>query len=238
MLNYQKTYKQKEVIMKSKKMRFLIGLTIIIVAITATIASAYGNPGVLSPNHHVQGLSDGEWSAIWWQHILAIPNAENPLVGATGTNCIYDLIGNVGLIMANPQAGEVLSCEVPRGTMLYLDIVSAECSTLEEPPFYGGDEEGLRACAEGFAIEDLQATIDGIDVRNLDRYLHTSPLFEFTVPEDNILYVDAGSGESISYGAHLMLAPLSPGVHEIYLYGYVPDLDFAAEQTLQITVTQ
>jgi len=227
--------------MKLKRMRLVFVVIIVVVVITATIASANGkgNPGVLSPNHHVQGLTDGEWSALWWQHIFALPYAENPLVGATGTNCIYDRLGNVGLIMADPQASEMLTCEVPVGMMLYLDIVSAECSTLEEAPFYGGDEEELRTCAEGFTIENLQASIDGVDVRNLDEYIHTSPLFEFTVPEDNILDVPAGSiGESVSYGAHLMLAPLSPGVHEIYLYGFVPSLDFAAEQTLQITVTR
>jgi len=123
--------------------------------------------------------------------------------------------------------------------MLFLDIVSAECSTLEPPPFYGGNEEELRACALSFTLSNLEASVDGVAVENLSQYIHTSPLFEFTVPEDNILEAPAGSnGESVSNGAHLMLAPLSPGKHTIHLHGFVPEVDFTVDMNLELTATQ
>jgi hypothetical protein len=227
--------------MKRIRIRTIMVVTIVLLLITVSIAVARGNqnPGVLPPNNRVQGLTDGEWSAIWWQHILSIPASQNPLAGATGANCVYERVGNVGVVMADPQAGQVLSCEVPVGMMLYLDIVSAECSTLEPPPFHGGNEEELRACALSFTLTDLQASIDGVAVENLGQYIHTSPLFEFTVPEDNILGVPAGSfGKSVSNGAHLMLAPLSPGMHTIHLHGYVPEVDFTADLSFEITATR
>jgi hypothetical protein len=215
--------KEKEDPMKRLRIRMTVVLVImVLLLITQSVASAHGNanPGVLPPNSRVQGLTYGEWSARWWQYVLSIPAPQNPLTGGTGANCVFQRIGNVGLVAADPQAGQTLTCEVPAGMMLYLDILSAECSTLEPPPFYGGNEEELRACAESFIHSDLEASIDGVAIQNLSQYIHTSPLFEFTLPEDNILGVPAGSvGESVSNGAHLMLAPLTPGQHTIHLHG-------------------
>jgi hypothetical protein len=121
--------------------------------------------------------------------------------------------------------------------MLFLDVLSAECSTVEEDPFHGGNEEELRACAEGFTVTDLQASIDGTEVKNLDRYIHTSPLFEFTLPEDNILYTQVLSGQSVSHGAHLILAPLSPGKHAAHLHASIPELDFTVDMNIDFVVT-
>ena len=115
---------------------------------------------------------------------------------------------------------------------------SAECSTVEEDPFYGGNEEQMRACALGFTITDLQASIDGLIVKNLSQYIHTSPLFEFTLPEDNILFIGKLSGQSVSNGAHLMLAPLSPGEHTIYLHASIPELEFTVDMNFDLTVVQ
>jgi hypothetical protein len=121
--------------------------------------------------------------------------------------------------------------------ILFLDILSAECSTLEPPPFYGGNEEELRACAEGFILHDLEASIDGATLRDLDQYIHTSPLFEFTLPEDNILGSDELVGQSVSNGAHLMLAPLTPGEHMIHLHASYPDMDFTVDMNIELIVT-
>jgi hypothetical protein len=91
-----------------------------------------------------------------------------------------------------------------------------------------------------FTFTDLQASIDGVSVQNLDQYIHLSPLFDFTLPENNILgTTDELSGQSVSNGAHLMLAPLSPGKHTIFLQATVPELDdFTVEMNFDLTVTQ
>jgi len=228
--------------MKQSQVRVVgVAVVAVLLLIAVSIASARGNanPGVLPPNSRVQGLTYGEWSARWWQYVLSIPTPQNPLTGGTGANCIYQRIGNVGLVAVDPLVGEPIQCEVPAGMILFLDILSAECSTVEEPPFYGGNEEELRACALGFSFTDLQASIDGVAVNNLDQYLHSSPLFEFTLPEDNVLFVDAASGESVSNGAHLMLAPLSPGEHAIHLHASIPELDgFTVDMDFELTVTR
>jgi len=225
-----------------KRSRILISMAVVLVLLLVTvfIVSARGNanPKILSPNSRVQGLTYGEWSAKWWQYVLSIPEPQNPLAGGTGNQCAYQRIGNVGLIAVDPLANEPIQCEVPNGMMLFLDILSAECSTIEEPPFYGGNEEEMRDCALEFTFTDLQASIDGVAVKNLDRYIHTSPLFDFTLPDQNILYTDELIGQSVSNGAHLILAPLSPGEHSAYLHATIPELEFTVDMNIQFTVAQ
>jgi hypothetical protein len=227
-----------------KGLRFWIPMAVVLVLLLSTVlvisVRANANQKVMPPKSRVQGLTYGEWSAKWWQYVLSIPESDNPLAGGTGNKCAFQQIGNVALIAVDPLSEEPIECEVPTGVMLFLDILSAECSTVEEPPFYGEDEEELRACVLGFTFTNLQASIDGVAVKNLDRYIHTSPLFEFTLPEEgNILYTDVLSGQSVSKGAHLILAPLSPGEHAVHLHAMIPELeDFTVDMNIQFTVTQ
>jgi hypothetical protein len=226
--------------MKPTRIRTVWVVTIALLLVTTSVAGARNaNPGILPPNSRVHGLTYGEWSARFWQYILTIPASQSPFFGMTGTNCIYEQVGNVAMIIGDTAINEPLECQVPAGTMLFFVLEAGECSTLEPPPWYGGNEAELTACAQSFVTENLQASIDGVEVQNLDQYLFTSPLYEFTLPEDNIFGLPAGTtGESVSYGAWLMLAPLNPGMHTIYLYGYVPSLDFESFQTYELTVTR
>jgi hypothetical protein len=205
----------------------------------ATVSTASGrgnpNPGILPPNSRIQGLTYGEWSARNWQYVFSIPTPQNPLAGGTGNHCVFQRIRNVGLVIF-PIINEI-ECEVPAGTMLFFPVVAAECSNLEPPPWYGGNEEELRACATSFTFTDLHASIDGVAVKNLDQYFFTSPLFEFTLPEDNILGSDELTGLSVSYGVWLMLAPLSPGEHSVYLHATIPEAAFTVDQNIDLTVT-
>jgi len=225
--------------MKKPRFWYVIVVTIVLLLLTVFIvsASSKANPGVLPPTSQVQGRTYGEWSAIWWQYVFSLPMDQNPLVGATGTACSFERIGNVAVVVVDPLSIEPIECEVPAGVMLYLDILSPECSALDEPPFYGEDEEALRACAESFILSDLAATVDGVDIQDLDQFIHTSPLFEFTLPENNILELDAGlTAQSISNGAHLMLAPLTPGEHTVHFHASYADFGFTVDTYYNITV--
>jgi hypothetical protein len=238
--NKQKRTREKENLMKRPRIWILIAVLFLLL-ITVSIVSFRGkaNPKILPPESRVQGLTYGEWSAKWWQYVLSIPASENPLNGEIGNKCVYQQNGNVGLIAVDPLVGETIECEVPTGMTLFLDILSAECSSVEPDPFYGGNEEEMRECALSFTITDLQASVDGVAVENLDQYIHTSPIFDFTLPEDNILgTTDVFSGQSVSNGAHLMLAPLSRGEHTVYLHGSVPELEYTVDMNFEFTVTK
>lgn len=225
--------------MKRPRIRTVLVAAMALLLITTTIAGAHGgaNPGVLPPNSRVQGLTYGEWSARWWQYVFSIPTPQNPLT--SGTGAVIQRVGNVELVVVNSTMDEPIQLQAPLGTILYLELLVAECSTLEEPPFYGGNEQELRACAHAFVPTDMEASIDGVEIWNPSQYISTSPLYEFVVPEDNILGVPAGTtGESVSFGAFLMLAPLNPGKHTIHTHATYPDLGYTADRTLDLTVTR
>lgn len=225
--------------MKRVRMISIIVVTAVLLMGTFYVAFARSktNSGVLPPTSKVQGLTYGQWLAKWWEYALTMPASQNPLSGTTGVNCMFQRIGKVGLVVVNSTQDEPIQCEVPAGIKLFFEVLGAECSTLEEPPFYGGNEAELIACAQAFVPQELEASIDGIEVQNLSQYIVLSPLYEFTNPEDNILGVPSGSvGESVGSGAYLMLAPLSPGEHTLHLHGTYPELEYTADRVVNLTV--
>jgi hypothetical protein len=226
--------------MKRIQVLSIIAVTVVLLVSIVLVAYARGNanPRVLPPTSRVQGLTYGDWQAEWWKYVLSVPADQNPLAGAPDA-CIFRLVGNVGLVVGNSTLapGTPIPCTVPVGTMLFVEVLGAECSTLEPDPFHGGNAEELLSCANGFVPERLQASIDGVEVQDLTRYIVASPVYDFTVPEENILGVPGGSnGQSIASGAYLMLSPLRPGIHTIRLHGEYPGFPYTADKTFTLTV--
>jgi hypothetical protein len=195
------------------------------------------NPVVLPPEARVQGLTLGGWHAEFWRATLEIPASQHPGLGYPWPNCYIERIGNVGLVVASWISDEI-ECEMPVGMMLYFNVVGSECSTAEPPPWYGGNEEELRACALQWVPEDLEAAIDGVPVQNIDQYTALSPLYQFILPEDNVLGAPAGTYDSVAYSNGFILAPLSPGEHTIEISGEVPAIPFEFHKLYHITVTK
>ncbi len=217
-----------------KRLRLCLTLTLAMLLVTVSVASAGGNanPGILPPNSRLQGLTYGEWSAKDWQSFVAIPPAESPYFGHLGPDCYFDRIGNVGFAVSG--AGTLtLECEMPVGMALHMVVLDLMSTTLMGD---GETEQELRECAQGFIPADLQASLDGVLVQNLDEYLVLSPAFDLTLPEDNIFGVPGGTGLAVSHGTWLMFAPLTPGQHTIHVQGAYPELDFAYDWTYLVTV--
>jgi hypothetical protein len=216
------------------------GLLAILLAGNAAPASANGaDPGVVPPPARPYGSTYAEWSARWWQWALAIPDARNPL--KDGSDCLH---------VAEEQSGPVWflggaidesinaerNCSVPAGKALFFPVINVECSTLEAPPFYGADGDALRTCVDGFTLADAYAEIDGVAVRGLARYFVQSPVFDFTLPPDNVLGLPEGTGSSVSNGIYLLLPPLSAGAHVIRFGGTYPDFDFSIAITYRLSI--
>jgi hypothetical protein len=126
----------------------------------------------------------------------------------------------------------------PAGKALFFPILNVECSTVEPPPFFGSNEAELRACAEGFLNDTagLACEIDGVSIQNLQAYRAGSPLFDFTIPDNNILGLAAGSGQAVADGVYLMLAPLSVGQHTIHFTGTFVSFGFTLDITYHLSV--
>lgn len=224
----------------------VVGLTMVLALVLVPTAAAAGNdnPRVLPPQSHAFGKTYGEWSAAWWQWVLAIPTPTNPFTDDSGVNCgirqagpVFYLVGTFtttvegGVTVAKADRGE---CTVPAGKALFFPIYNNECSNLEAPPFYANTLPDFVQCNKTFVdtVTDLHAEIDGVAVQNLQNYRARSPIFNFFLPTDNIFGIaGGGTGRSMADGYYLLLAPLRPGQHSIHFHGFGPAANFVVDVT-------
>jgi hypothetical protein len=154
-----------------------------------------------------------------WEKVLETPNTQSTLP------CI-DLDGVVAPLSLS---GRDIKCKVTAGTEIFVAAWSVECSTFEQPPFFGRNPAELRKCAQDFnAGVEVQATLDGAPV-TLTQV--TSGVLQIALPEDNILGVDPGTGLSVADGFVAFVGPLTPGKHEITITTTFPDGSVIANTT-------
>jgi hypothetical protein len=218
--------------------------------VLTTIAFAQGgnpNPQVLPVHSSPFGSTYGEWSARWWQWALSIPAATNPVLDETGEHCAEGQIGQVWFLASSFFGGTFdRTCTVPTGKALFFPIVQVAFGAAVgdcEPtnPGVPCDVTALRAAAA--ASMDpvmIDASIDGVPLRNLSDYRVQSPVFSVTLPEENVLGVPSGTyAPMVSDGYWLMLAPLSAGAHTIHFKGIItggPFAGFETEVTYHLTI--
>ena len=128
--------------------------------------------------------------------------------------------------------------------MLY-PVANAFCT----PPD-ANTEDGLRKCAAALMNRagELRSEVDGISIQSLNTYRVQSPLFRFTLPQNNIFGADPGcylltqpcspslTFDAVSDGYWIMLAPLPAGQHTVHFSAKLPSLSFAVDVTYNLTV--
>jgi len=181
------------------------------------------NPGVAPPHSVAFGHTYGGWSAEWWQWYLSIPtDTPHP---ALGGDCRVGQAGKVFQLSADLTGSSEVPCSVPTGKAVFFAMANIECSNVEDPPFFGANEEEMRDCAACWAdlidVSSLQATLDGAELVNPGAYRASSPLFSFDYPADNIFGIPngPGTGQSVSDGYWVLLHPLSAGEHTLSFSG-------------------
>jgi hypothetical protein len=179
---------------------------------------------VLEPDEPYAGATLDEWNARFWQWLVTLPISVNPFFEPTGAYCGYGQFGPVFFIPGVSTDRITMTCIVPEGTAIFVFIDGSACSTVEPPPYFGRDEAEMRACAaeQTYAYSDLQATINGVEIRDLERYRSSSPLFTITLPEGNIFRVTPGVGLSVADSYGFIIAPPPPGEYEVTVSGTLP----------------
>jgi hypothetical protein len=192
------------------------------------------------------GKTYGEWSAAWWQTMLAIPAKDNPTLDKTGANCRQGETAQI-FFLAGQGTGVPVTrhCTVPATKPLFFPIINAECSNVEAPPFFGQTDGARAACVkkviDGVDISSLKVTLDGVNVPDLSGFRAASPPFDFTMPtNDNILGLPGTtSGRSASDGFWMLLEPPPTGSHIIHFEAKVvsgPGAGFSQDVTYKLTV--
>jgi hypothetical protein len=148
-----------------------------------------------------------------WETVLETPTPQNVFAG--GDPCIDLGAGVVAPFV--PLGTPSLTCKVKPDTTLFITAWSSECSTVEDPPYFGRNERQLRACARAAdaGITLVEITVDGqpVAVNEVETGLLTIDL-----PENNIFQLPAQQAFSVGHGWVTLLNPLSPGRHEIIIH--------------------
>jgi hypothetical protein len=189
---------------------------------------------VVKPGHSYAGRSYNEWANAWWQWTFATPAPGHPETDRTGalaavgqdpSSPVFFLTGTGGDLGTTPTTREIT---VPRGKAIFFNVLTHECSTLEEGPDGISDPSKGEACATRNRTQNIRVSIDGKPVTDPSRFRVDGPVFDFSVPDDNIIeawyggtvnYPAGTTGKSYQNGTWLMVKPLPPGRHKIEWYG-------------------
>jgi dienelactone hydrolase len=199
----------------------------IVVAGTAAASSTPGSAAVeiVPPDEPYGGATLSEWGARWWQWWHSTPEDVHPGFDTTGERCGYGQSGPVFFLPLNfgGASPREFPCVVAEGTAIYVWVSGNQCSSVEEPPFFGGTEEELRACASALPassaagadeLTSFEARVNGQEVAEIDAY-RTASLFTLTFPENNVLGVEPGVAQAASEQYGFIIAPPPPGEYVI-----------------------
>jgi hypothetical protein len=217
-----------------------LALLLLPVQVQAQLNGGNPNPGVIPLNKQYQELA-----AAWWQWVYSIPASENPLFDETGDNAAVGqpfVQGNIFFLagVINVSGTAVREITIPTGTRLFFPILNVEVNNIEVDPPMTVEELRDLAASYVLATTELHASLDGEPLTDLFSYRAASPVFCFTLPEEDNIFQFFGvdvAGEIcpvIADGFWLLLTPLPPGDHVINFGGtFGAPFDF----TLDITYT-
>lgn len=233
----------------------------LILSATAPAWAGNGNdkkPKIFPPHSHPYGKSYSEWAAVFWQWSLALPLEGHPFLPSPADpyfDFSADQSGKVWF-WSSPDGPLTRIVTMPENKALFLTIRDVETSSLEtvNSGFHGETEAEQRANSEWFAdhITNVFCVIDGVPVKNLQKYRFQTDQFEFTAPtpwifggpeptDPNI----GGTGTAVGDGYFLMLE-LPKGQHTIHYGGTFHftlendgfDADYPHDVTIELTVTE
>jgi hypothetical protein len=196
--------------------------------------------------------SDGlkSLSAQWWQWALSIPASQNPLVDATGANCMVGQRGTTWFLAGLFGSGGpiIRNCTVPDSVNLFFPVVNSV--NLNSPNVCGQGPANipvadLRAGAAPFidGSINLLVEVDGKPLTHLRRV--QSKVFAAALPEDNIFdspCVSAGGvpagvySPAIDDGVYAHIGALKAGPHTLHIHAENPSAGFVLEITYNLNV--
>lgn len=199
------------------------------------------NPGVYSIDSKPYGIPYSDWTAKWEQWLISMPQQINAATDPTGSHCAQNQNGPVWFLAGTAGGLAERTCTVPATKAILFPIVNSECSYLDTPTAKSIPD--LVSCAKqdpNRAI-NLQVTLDGRNLQQLNKYRITSPPFNVTFVPNNLFGYHPGSTQTVADGFYVFLQPLSPGKHELHFSALTPPASvggspFTVDVTYHLTV--
>lgn len=194
-----------------------------IVFLLAVLITGQSVDAAPSARETVLGKSYGEWSAQWWQWLVAIPAGSNPILQSGPVNCALGQRGPVIFLPGTLGGGPILrSCTVPEKALFFPLVNLVAINTpLPDPQLTVAEKRTFADSTISLAC-NLQATLNGVPlVHSLTIARAQSPTFSLLAGPDDLLGRDPGEldPESVSDGYWIMVPPLSPGAHTLQFSG-------------------
>jgi len=119
--------------------------------------------------------------------------------------------------------------------------LSGRCWDDKSDPIPISDQDLIKCAKEGNEYGVISATLDGMEIKELNSYRTESPFFNITVIENNIYNNKPGVWKAKADGFFLFLEPLTPGNHTLHTTTSVinptaPQFNYAANLAYNLMV--
>ena len=157
--------------------RGIISFLLIIIAFSSapSIAADSINPGVYAKDSTPYGIPYGEWLAKWWNWTVSIPAEQHPRDDYTPEKCQINQEGPVWFLADQLGGREERTCTIPAGKSVFIPLLVGECEF--STPELKSDEDLRRCASAGNEYGVIEATVDGVKVKNLEQYRTQSGFF-------------------------------------------------------------
>lgn len=194
------------------------------------------------PNAQPFGHSYEEWAVKFWQRLMAFDCAtifsEN-VFGLNQDENVFFLSGSVGTYNVDVT--------IPRDKAIMTPIVNyINDYPCPDPGFQPAPGQSLEDfLAEGAAsfidlVDNIEVTLDGEALENLEDYRFSSDLFYFTgnpeLPTCLDPCVTGTEQPAVTDGYYLIFKKMSVGQHTLHLYAEIPDYGLVLDGTFNITI--
>lgn len=180
------------------------------------------NAGVYAVDSQPRGKSYEEWTILFWQWIYGTSTTNHPILDESGKDCGRNQGDQPVFFLAfSSGGGAERTCDVPAGKAILIPVNVVACTFAE---LNVETEEELRTCAEEDESSNpgLFLSVDGREIREIEKYRVDSRAFDITLPDEPIVG-EPGSTRGVSDGYWIILEPLPPGKHEIHFMASLTD---------------
>ena len=186
---------------------------------------------VVPPSNAVGGLSQSEWSRVWWQWAGSFQSEDSPIADRTGEFCGSKQSGPVWFLAGTYGTQRTLrSCSVPQGKYLFFPLINYVVM-----PTTRQSTDCLSMMSTAASITDkpifLLLEIDGVRVEGLVAHRQaTSQCFDMDAKTEERIRIFP----SAANGYYVMIKPLPPGEHVLNFGGALPSMLQAVTYTLRV----
>jgi hypothetical protein len=166
------------------------------------------------------GKTWNEWTVEWWKWVLSIPRFNHPAEDMTGKFFYKNQANRKVIFLVGTKGGRAeRKITVSSGKSLLIPLINFTTSFSEEPKLKTDADLIDRAKSDIDDISQIEARIDGEEIKDTWKYRVESPPFDFAYPEDNIFGLPSGPTRGASDGYWLFVKHLLPGEHTISVRG-------------------